>query len=200
MRKIYIATNNPNKIREMKEILAGLALEVVGIRDLEIGKFEVIEDGDSLEENSYKKAAELAKYTQEMVVADDSGLFVDALDGKPGVHSSRYAGEDGNDKKNNEKLLEELDGVKGIDRGAKFATVITLIDGDDVIVKKGECTGRIIKEPRGENGFGYDPLFIPSGFDRTFAELDDTVKNDISHRHQALEKLFDYLEEKLKGE
>lgn len=200
MKKIYLATNNQNKVKEMKEILAGLPVEVLGIKDLDIDKFEVIEDGETLEENSYKKAAALANYTDEMVVADDSGLFVDALDGQPGVHSSRYAGEDGNDKKNNEKLLEELEGVAEIDRGAKFATVITLIDGEEVIVKRGECTGRIIEEPRGDNGFGYDPLFIPSGFDRTFAELDDTIKNDISHRHHALEKLFVYLEESLKIE
>lgn len=200
MRKMYLATNNPNKVKEMKEILSELPIEVLGIEDLKIDKFEVIEDGDSLEENSYKKAAELAKYTSEMVVADDSGLFVDALDGRPGVHSSRYAGEDGNDEKNNAKLLKELSGVKKIGRGAKFKTTITLIDGEDVIVKNGECPGRIIKEARGINGFGYDPLFIPSGFDKTFAELDDAVKNDISHRHHAIEKLFDYLEEKLKDE
>lgn len=184
----------------MKEILAGLPLEVMGIGDLELEKFEVVEDGESLEENSYKKAKELAKHTSSMVVADDSGLFVDALEGKPGVHSSRYAGEDGNDMKNNKKLLEELEGVEKTNRGAKFATVITLIDGEDIIVKRGECSGRIIKEARGANGFGYDPLFIPTGFDKTFAELDDIVKNKISHRRHALEKLFDYLKKKLKDE
>ena len=122
-----------------------------------------------------------------MVIADDSGLFVDILNGEPGVYSSRYAGEEGNDEKNNKKLLEELKNIPMEERTAKFKAVITLIAEDK------EIKGTIGFGPKGENGFGYDPLFTPEGYDKTFGELGEEIKNKISHRAKALENLREEL-------
>jgi XTP/dITP diphosphohydrolase len=187
-RKLVVSTGNSHKVYEIRKILADLDIEVLSKNDIGLEKFDVVEDGLTLEENSVKKARELAERTNFMVIADDSGLFVDSLNGEPGVYSSRYAGEDGNDKKNNIKLLENLKDKK--DRSAAFKTVIALITEDKTLYTvEGICPGSIGVEPNGENGFGYDPLFIPDGYDKSFAELGDEVKNKISHRARALENL-----------
>ncbi|WP_313758626.1 XTP/dITP diphosphatase [Tissierella sp.] len=189
-RKLILSTGNQHKVEEIKNILEGLSIEVVSKKDVGLGELEVIEDGDTLEENSLKKAKALAEKLEHMVLADDSGLFVDILNGEPGVYSSRYAGEEGNDIKNNDKLLHELKDIPLIKRGAKFKTVIALItENKEVIVVYGECIGKIGFELKGKNGFGYDPLFIPDGYSKTFAELGEDVKNKISHRAKALENL-----------
>lgn len=192
-RKLVIATSNKNKVREIKELLSHLDLEVVSKDELDIEKFETIEDGETLEENSLKKARDLKKRINHMVVADDSGLFLPSLNGDPGVYSSRYGGVEGRDDLNIEKLLKNLEGK---DRNAYFKTVIALITADDeVYTVEGICLGRITDFPRGSNGFGYDPVFIAKGYDETFAELSNEEKNKISHRANALDKLRKILEE-----
>lgn len=186
-RKLVIASSNKNKVKEIRELLNHIDLEVLSKNELEIEKFETIEDGESLEENSLKKAKDLRERVNYMVIADDSGLFVNSLDGEPGVYSSRYAGFEGRDDLNIEKLLKNL---KNKNKDAHFKTVITLIAEDDkVYIVEGSCHGEIASIPRGSNGFGYDPIFIPKGYNKTFAELGDEIKNKISHRAKALEKL-----------
>lgn len=189
-RKLVVSTGNKNKIKEIKHILEDLPIEVLSKGDLGLADIVVVEDGESLEENCIKKAKALAQETDYMVLADDSGLFVDILEGDPGIYSSRYAGEEGNDKKNNEKLLKELKDIPMGERGAKFKTVISLITEDKKIyVVEGECMGIIGLENKGHNGFGYDPLFIPQGYEETFAQLGEDIKDKISHRAKALENL-----------
>lgn len=200
-RKLVLSTNNQHKLEEIKNILEGFPIEVLSKKDIGMANFEVVEDGDSLEDNSIKKAKELAARVDYMVMADDSGLFVEALDGAPGVYSSRYGGEEGNDKKNNMKLLEELKDIPEKSRRASFFTVIALVTEDkEVITVKGECKGHINFQGKGDNGFGYDPLFIPLGYEETFAELGNDIKNEISHRAKALEAMRDLLSNIIKGE
>ena len=199
--RLIISTNNNHKVEEIKKILKELPIEVLSKKDIGISNFEVNEDGNTLEENSIKKAKALADKVEYMVMADDSGLFVDALNGAPGVYSSRYAGEDGNDKKNNIKLLEELKDVPTENRTASFLTAIALItEKKETFVVKGECRGNIGFEPTGNGGFGYDPLFIPLGYETTFAVLGDSVKNRISHRARALEEIKGLISNLLLGE
>lgn len=189
-RKLVISTGNPHKVEEIKNILSDLSIDVISKKDAGLAELEVIEDGDTLEDNSLKKARALAEHLNHMVLADDSGLFVDALKGDPGVYSSRYAGEEGNDKKNNEKLLRELDDISLENRNAKFKTIIALITEDkNEMIVYGECSGKIGFEEKGKNGFGYDPLFIPDGYEKTFGEIGEEQKNKISHRAKALENL-----------
>ena len=191
-RKLVLSTGNKHKVDEIKKILKDLDIEVLSKNDVDIEEFDVIEDGETLEENSIKKAKALADKIDYMVIADDSGLFVDALNGEPGVYSSRYAGEDGNDKKNNEKLLENLKDKD--DRHAAFKTIIALITEDKTLYTvEGICKGVLGDEPKGENGFGYDPLFIPEGYELTFSQLGEEVKNKISHRAAALHELKEIL-------
>lgn len=192
MRKLIISTDNENKAKELREILKDLPLEILTKKEAGIENLQVVEDGDTLEHNSLKKARELSGLVDYMVMADDSGLFVDALDGAPGVYSSRYGGEDGNDALNNQTLLKNL---KGKERTAAFRTVIALVteDGRETTVQ-GECRGKIMEEPKGENGFGYDPLFVPEGYSETFAQLPIQVKNSISHRRRAIDALREKLE------
>ena len=167
---LVVASGNKGKIKEIKSILKDFNLEIkskdeVGLKDL-----EVIEDQPTLEGNARKKALEIHKHTKGIVLADDSGLFVDYLDGAPGVYSARYAGVDGDDEANNKKLLKELEGVALEDRKAKFKTVIAIVLEDETVeTVVGECGGRIITEPRGDAGFGYDPLFVPDSYDQHLA-------------------------------
>ncbi|MCK9443622.1 MAG: RdgB/HAM1 family non-canonical purine NTP pyrophosphatase [Tissierellaceae bacterium] len=199
-RKLIVSTGNEHKVEEIRKILKDLPIEVLSKKDIGLNNMTVIEDGDSLEENSLKKAQALADKVDYMVLADDSGLFVDILNGEPGAFSSRYAGEEGNDKKNNIKLLQRLENTPLEKRSAKFMTVMVLITEDkETIIVSGECKGIIGRESIGYNGFGYDPLFIPEGYNNTFAELGEDVKNRISHRAKALENLRDKIS-KLLGE
>ncbi len=184
--KIFLATGNKKKIDEMSKILSGSDFEILSIKD-GIDIPEVIEDGETFEENSRKKALEIAKFTNMITISDDSGLCVEALDGEPGVYSARYAGEDGNDSANNKKLIENLKGIEN--RKAKFVTVITLgkPNGESYSFR-GEIEGIIVDEAKGENGFGYDPHFYLPEYGKTFAEMPE-IKNQISHRAKALQAL-----------
>ena len=187
-RKLVLSTENKHKVNEIKDILKDLDIEVLSRAELDIEDFHVIEDGESLEENSLKKAKALAERCQYMVIADDTGLFVNALDGEPGIYSSRYAGEEGNDYENCTKLLENLEGKW--DRSAYFKTVISLITEEKkVYILEGICEGSIEIERKGSGGFGYDPIFKPQGYNYTFSELGESVKNQISHRALALLEL-----------
>jgi XTP/dITP diphosphohydrolase len=185
-----LSTGNPNKVDEVKDILKDLPIDVLSKDDLGFKNFEVEEDGKTLEENAIKKAVALREKIEGIVIADDTGLFVDFLNGAPGVYSARYSGENSTYEKNNLKLLDELKGVPMEKRGACFKTIIALaMEDGNVITVKGECKGTIGTKPKGDEGFGYDPLFIVDGYNKTFAELGEEVKNKISHRAKALDKL-----------
>ncbi|MTI46689.1 MAG: XTP/dITP diphosphatase [Firmicutes bacterium] len=197
---LVLSSGNQHKIKEIKKILSDLPFNVLSKNEIGLEDFEVIEDKDTLEGNAMKKAKEISEKVNDIVIADDTGLFVDKLDGKPGVYSARYAGEDATYQDNNKKLLEELKDVPVEERTAKFKTVIAIVQKDKLEKNVvGECSGKIGFEARGENGFGYDPLFIVDGYGKTFAELGEETKNRISHRANALKNLKKELK-KLIGE
>ena len=182
--QIVAATGNAHKVVEMSSILAPYGIEILGA-GTRGGMPEVDEDGETFKENAIKKATTCARLWNCPVIADDSGLEVMALGGAPGVHSARYAGEGGNDGRNLRKLLANLEGVE--DRRARFVTVVALALPDGTVkTAEGTVSGRIIHEARGTGGFGYDPAFVPDGYDKTFAELPAETKNSLSHRANAL--------------
>ena len=185
--RLLVATRNQHKLAEIRQIFSIPGLELVAADEIPGLPLEVVEDADTFEGNALKKARELCRASGLWTIADDSGLEVDALNHAPGVYSARYAGEECCYKANNDKLLRELSGVEA--RGACFRSVIALCapDGREWVVD-GQCVGQIIHEARGVNGFGYDPLFVPEGYTRTFAELDSATKNSLSHRGQALRR------------
>lgn len=185
--KLLVATRNRHKLEEIRQIFAAPGLELVAADEVPGLPEDVVEDADTFEGNALKKARELCRASGLWTLADDSGLEVEALGNAPGVYSARYAGEPCSYPANNAKLLRELAGVD--DRRARFRCVIALCapDGREWTVA-GHCPGRIIHEARGSNGFGYDPLFVPDGHDKTFAELDGAAKNGLSHRGQALRR------------
>ncbi|PJI10382.1 MULTISPECIES: XTP/dITP diphosphatase [Clostridium] len=190
MKKVIIASNNQNKIKEIKEILSDFPLEVVSLKEEKID-IEVEENGSTFMENAYKKAYEIYKLKKDcMVMADDSGLMVDVLDGKPGIYSARFAGVHGDSEKNNEKLLSLLKGIPFEKRTAKFVcAIVFIVNGENIIKVSGEVTGYITDKEKGDSGFGYDPLFYIPKFNKTFAELVSDEKNSISHRAVALKNL-----------
>ena len=193
MDTIVAATRNRHKIEEIEKILKEFDMSIVSRDDAGVPDVEIVEDGKTFEENSYKKAYEIMKLSGRPSVADDSGLCVDYLGGAPGVMSARFT-PSGDDEENNRKVLELLEGVPFGDRTARYVAVITLVYPDGRTVSaRGECEGHIIEEERGTNGFGYDPMFQPAGYDRTFGELSPEIKNRISHRAKALVKLREKL-------
>lgn len=185
--KIFLATGNKHKIEEIKQIFKNLKnIEILSIND-GISIPEVIEDGKTFEENSKKKALEIANFTGMISIADDSGLCVDALDGEPGIYSARYAGENATDKDNNQKLIANMRGINN--RKCSFHCAITLAKPNgETHSFFGAVEGELLEAPRGEKGFGYDPYFYLKEYRKTFAELGDE-KNKISHRAIALKKL-----------
>jgi XTP/dITP diphosphohydrolase len=210
MKTLLIATRNAHKVDEIRAIL-GSAFQFLTLDDFPDAP-KVVEDADTFAGNATKKAVELAQWLAadnsklktknskpDFVLADDSGLEVDALGGKPGVHSARFAALDKNensqDADNNAKLLRLLKNVPAEKRTARFRCVLALAEINPQLATRnpqlfdGACEGKIIFAPRGQNGFGYDPLFVPNGFEKTFAELGEDVKNKLSHRAKALEKL-----------
>jgi len=169
-RDIVLSSGNKHKVEEIKDILKDLPLNIISKDEVNLKDLEVEEDGDTLEENALKKAKEIAKYVDAIVIADDTGLFVDKLGDRPGVHSARYAGEDATYEDNNKKLLSELEGISIEERTARFETVIAIVMEDKSYkTVKGLCRGKIALSHKGEGGFGYDPLFIVDGYDKTFA-------------------------------
>jgi XTP/dITP diphosphohydrolase len=187
---IILATRNKGKVAELSGGLEDFGLTVKGLSDFpEVG--EVEETGTTFYENSLKKAREVAERTGLVAVADDSGLEVDALDGSPGVYSARYAGENADDDANNEKLLRELSEVPEHERTARFKCVMTACaPNGETLITEGAWEGRIALEPRGEKGFGYDPLFLDPDAGKTAAQMDREAKNARSHRGKALRRLI----------
>lgn len=189
MRKLLVATKNDGKAREIKQLIGTYFDDVLTLNDFD-SNITITEDGSTFEENALKKAKTVYLLYRQPTLADDSGLEVDALDRRPGVMSARYAGPTATDEDRIKKLLDELKDVPEDKRGAQFVCVLVFIDHQGRIYQtKGICRGKIAFEPRGENGFGYDPIFIPDGFEKTFAELDSYTKNQISHRARAFENL-----------
>ena len=190
MERVILASRNKGKLKEIHAILEKFGMETISRDDAGLPTFEVEETGTTFEENSYIKAKAILDIAQTITIADDSGLEVDALGGAPGVYSARYAGEGCTPADNNEKLLRELKDVPEEKRGAAFVSVITMLfPNGDKLVARGECRGHIATQLRGEGGFGYDPLFIPDGENRSFGEMSGEEKNRISHRARSLQIL-----------
>lgn len=186
--KLIIASNNKHKIEEIKKILSDKFYPILSLSEAEI-EHETVEDGNSFMENARKKAREIAEISGECALADDSGICVDFLDGAPGIYSARFSGGHGNDAENNALLLKKLENTEN--RGAHYTAAISLSYPDGTLVEaEGYLYGKIIRTPRGEGGFGYDPLFVPSGESRTVAEMSSEEKNAISHRANALKNLL----------
>jgi XTP/dITP diphosphohydrolase len=193
MGKLIFASSNKNKIAEISDILKDKYL-IIGLNDIGYN-VEIEETGNTLRENALIKAKTIFDEMNISCFADDSGLMVDALNGAPGVFSARYAGEHGNSEKNMDLLLKNLTGIEN--RKAHFSTVIALVLNGEQYFFEGKIEGEIIHEKRGEGGFGYDPIFVPKGYDKTFAEMDKSIKNSISHRAIAVKKLVDFLASKI---
>lgn len=193
--KLLVSTTNEGKKREIRSLLTALSIDILTLSDFRDAP-EVVEDAPTLEGNARKKACEIHEFTGLATISDDTGLEVDALDGRPGVFSARYAGADGDASANRALLLKELKDVNN--RSARFRTVIAFTDGSEVHYFEGVCEGQILREARGTGGFGYDPLFLPDGEALTFAEMDTGRKNLISHRGKALKKFRAFLENYLK--
>lgn len=195
MKKIVLATQNPHKVLEFNEMLADLDIQVIAASefpDLE----EVVEDGETLQANALKKARYVVGVTGLPALADDTGLEVDALDGRPGVYSARYAGENVTYQDNVLKLLKELSEIRDLNkRTARFRTVIAFVTGGEEYLFEGVCQGRILREEKGKGGFGYDPVFLPDGYEETFAQMSMEVKNKISHRGKAIARFYQWLSE-----
>lgn len=193
--KLVVATNNQGKVRELKNMLEPLGFEPVSLKDEGL-KIEAVEDGETFAENARIKAEAVYDVVHCPVIADDSGLEIDFLDGAPGIYSARYAGENATDKERMEKVLSELEGTDESLRTARFVCALyCILDDETQYSVLGTCDGVIGTEPIGENGFGYDPIFVISD-GRTMAQLDESEKNEISHRANALRKLAQVLKER----
>lgn len=192
-KKLVLGTNNQDKVLEIKEMLKETNLNIKTLADLKI-KIEVVEDKDSLEGNALKKAQAMWKKAKMPCTADDTGLFVDALEGAPGVYAARYAGENATYADNRRKLIRELEGIPLMSRTAYFRTVVCYYyEKGKYEIFDGICEGKILLQERGEKGFGYDAVFLPNNYEKTFAELSTEEKNQISHRAKAFDKFKEYL-------
>ncbi len=199
--KIILATKNKGKIKEINRLFSDLHIEFTGISN-DPNLSDIKEDGNTYHENALKKASTTFKKAGLTVVSEDSGLEVDALDRAPGIFSARFAGENATDSENIKKLLNLIKNIPAEKRTARFVSVFCLIENGKETFFEGEVRGSLVDTPRGESGFGYDPIFIPDGYNNTFAELGDNIKNRISHRANAISKLKKYLSshiEKLKN-
>lgn len=193
MLRLVLATRNQHKAAELKYFLRGLKVELLTLRDFP-DSIRLVEDGTTFTENALKKARTVYRHTGILSLADDSGLEVFYLVGRPGVYSARYAGQGATDEDNNTKLLNEMRGVPPRRRKTQFRCVLALVGDGIEEVEEGTCQGRLAEFPRGTNGFGYDPIFLPDGFDRTYAELTEDEKNRISHRSRAFGKMREILQ------
>ena len=192
MKQLVLATNNRHKIEEIKILLKDLSLEILTTRDIP-NLPPLVEDGATFIENALNKARIVHRHAKLPALADDSGLEVFYLNLRPGVWSARYAGERATDEQNNNKLLAEMRGVPPRRRHAQFRSVIAFVADGVEETTEGVCTGLLGESPRGTNGFGYDPIFIPDGFKKTYAELTAEEKNAISHRSWSLKKMVEVL-------
>ena len=188
--EVVIATNNAHKLEEIGSILEDFDYNIYSLKDVDLDGIEIIENGKTFEHNALIKARTIAKKTQMITIADDSGLEVDAIGKKPGIYSARFAGEDATDEQNREKLLKMMKSIPSSQRSARFVSAIAVVfpDGKEFVVR-GTCEGNIAFEEKGSNGFGYDNLFIVNKYNKTFAEMPATIKNAISHRANDLDKM-----------
>src|SRR5690625_3553081 len=178
MNELIIATKDEGKVNEFRNLLQGDHLQIKSLLDFDDERFEVEETGNTFVENAQLKAEQISRIIQKPVLADDSGLVIDALNGEPGVYSARYAGEPSNDKRNYEKVLYNMRNVPIGQRSAHFICVLALaMPGQETIFKTGICEGKITLDPYGTKGFGYDPIFVPKGYDKTMAQLPPFEKN-----------------------
>ncbi len=189
MNKIILASNNPNKLIEFRAIFTNH--NIISLSDIGFNK-DIPETGSTLEDNALIKVREIFKLTNAICISDDTGLEVEALNGAPGVFSARYAGEPSNATENIKKLLNELKKKNTINRSAKFRTVIAYKDSNQELLFEGIVEGSISLAPKGTSGFGYDPIFVPNDYKLTFAEMSIDIKNNISHRANAIKKLKEY--------
>ena len=192
--ELLIATNNAGKVRELASLLAGVPMKLKNLAGLD-GICEIEETGSTFRENAEIKAAGYAMQSGVWSLADDSGLEVAALGAAPGVYSNRYAGEGASDAAKMRKILDQLAAVPDAARDARFVCAMSIADdtGKIVFTAEGSCPGTLANQPRGTNGFGYDPIFVPDGFDRTFGELSGDIKQQISHRARAIKEIIRYL-------
>jgi len=197
VKTILIGTTNQGKVNDFKQLLEKEGMQVLSLRDLD-DAIEVEETGTTFAENAILKAETLSRYYNQIVIADDSGLEIEALNGRPGVYSARYAGEHKSDEDNIKKVLAEMEGIPFQDRKAAFVCVLALaIPGKETKIFEGKCHGYIAEIPKGNNGFGYDPIFYVPEKEKTMAELSLEEKNELSHRKKALDKLKKYWDEHL---
>jgi len=193
MNKVLVSSNNKDKISEIKKVFENEDLRILSLKDIGI-EIEVIEDQETLEGNALKKAKEIFQISKIPTISDDTGLFVKALNSEPGVYSSRYAGENVTYDNNCQKLIQNIKGIPEAKREAYFKTIICFyFEKDKYYLFEGTCNGKIINQKRGAEGFGYDPVFIPDGYNKTFAEISKVEKNKISHRGKALAKLKSFM-------
>lgn len=198
MQEIVVATGNQGKLKEIREVLADLPVTISSLKEHFDPVPDIPEEGDTFAENAMAKADWVFSRKQIWTLADDSGLEVDYLDGEPGVRSARFAGEPSDDRANNRKLISLMKECPDEQRSARFRCVMVLRMSKKIaITGDGVCEGRILSKPRGSGGFGYDPLFVPSGFSQSFAELDSATKNLISHRGNALSVIRERLQERI---
>src|SRR5690625_4750714 len=198
MKQILIATKNKGKVKEFKAFFSGYGIRTLSLLDLEEKLPDIKETGKTFKENAAIKAEQIAEVLSLPVLADDSGLIIDHLDGKPGIYSARYAGEAKDDNANMDKALNELVNAAYKKRAARFICVLAVaIPGDETIFRTGYCEGHIGFTKKGKNGFGYDPIFVPDGYDVTMAELSSEEKNQISHRKRAISQLEDWIKEEI---
>lgn len=187
--QLIVATRNLKKLKEIKRLFKGLPLEIKSLKDFFFAP-KIIEDGTTFKENAEKKALEISKHLKGLILGEDSGIEVKALNGQPGIYSSRFSGRGANDKKNNKKLLKLLNGIPESKRLAQYRCAVAIgCNGRLLCLKEGDCIGHIALRCRGRNGFGYDPLFIPLGYKKTFAQLSPRIKDRLSHRFKALKKI-----------
>ena len=197
MRELIVATKNKGKLKEIKELLKEFDLEVTSLAEYPDVP-EIIEDGKDFYENALIKAKVVAEHTGKLVLGEDSGIEVEYLNNAPGLFSSRFAGENATDDDNNVKLMMELDGVPKEKRRARYRCFAALLDGEKIVgVVDGRCEGCVTTEPRGKNGFGYDPYFFIEKYGKTFGELDPVMKSKISHRAEALVKVKELIKKKV---
>lgn len=193
MRELIVATRNRGKMREIQELLKDLDLKVTCLLDHH-DLPEIEEDGETFRQNAVKKALVIGRHTGKLVLGEDSGLEVAALENRPGIYSARFAGPQATDQTNNAKLLRLLSGIPLEKRAARYRCLAALAQGDNILaVFSGTCRGLIALKPRGQNGFGYDPLFFVPRYQKTFGELAPSIKARISHRARALSRLRDFL-------
>ena len=194
MKQLIIATKNKGKAKEFAELFIPYQIQTKTLLDIE-QPIDIAETGSTFLENARLKAEQAREQLNSHVLADDSGLVVDALGGEPGIYSARYAGIDATDQRNINKIMSALKDVPEHERTARFVAVIALaLENGETIYREGICEGKIALKQAGEHGFGYDPVFIPNGYNETMAQLDPSIKNKISHRRQAINQLEEWLQ------